>query len=39
MKGLFKDIFEALVTIGLLVAVGFWFGVGLFLGIKAASLY
>lgn len=39
MKGLFKDLSTALVLIGLLVVVGFWFGVGLFLGIKAASLY
>lgn len=39
MKELFKDIFEALVTIGLVVAIGFWFGVGLLLGMKVVSLY
>ena len=37
MKELFKEIFDVLVLIGLLVAVGFWFGVGLFLGFKAVS--
>lgn len=38
MKKLYEDIFEAMVTIGLLVAVGFWFGVGLCLAIKVTSL-
>ena len=38
MKGLFKDVFQAVVTMGLLVAVGFWFGVGLYLGVRSVSL-
>ena len=37
MKELFKEIFDVLVLIGLLVDVGLWFGLGLFLGMKAAS--
>lgn len=38
MKEFFKDVFQAVVAMGLLVAVGFWFGVGLYLGILSASL-
>lgn len=39
MKKLYEAIYVAMVAIGLLVVVGFWFGVGLYLGMKAASLY
>lgn len=39
MKGLIEAIYVATVSICFLVVVGFWFGVGLFLGTKAASLY
>lgn len=39
MKGLFKDLFAALILIGLLVVVGFWFGVGLYIGIDASSSF
>ena len=36
MKDFFKDVFQAVVTMGLLVAVGFWFGVGLYLGVSVS---
>lgn len=39
MKGLYEAIYVATVAICFLVVVGFWFGVGLFLGVRAASLY
>ena len=39
MKKLYEAIYVATVAICFLVVVGFWFGVGLFLGVKAASLY
>ena len=39
MKELYEAVYVAMVAISFLVVVGFWFGVGLFLGKKAASLY
>lgn len=39
MKKLYEAIYVATVAICFLVVVGFWFGVGLFLGARAASLY
>lgn len=39
MKKLFKGLFDALVLMSLLTVFGFWLGVGLFLGARAASLY
>lgn len=39
MKKLYEAIYVATVAICFLVVVGFWFGVGLFLGVRAASLY
>lgn len=37
MKKLYEAIYVATVAICFLIVVGFWFGVGLFLGTKAAS--
>lgn len=39
MKGLYEAIYVAMVAICFLVVAGFWLGFGLYLGIKAASLY
>lgn len=39
MKKLYEAIYVAMISICFLVVVGFWFGVGLYLGDKAASLY
>lgn len=39
MKELYEAIYVATVAICFLVVVGFWFGVGLFLGVRAVSLY
>ena len=39
MKGLYEAIYVAMVAICFLVVVGFWLGVGLYLGMKAVSLY
>ena len=37
MKGLYEALYTAAVAICFLVVVGFWFGVGLYLGIKVTS--
>lgn len=39
MKKLYEALYAAIVAICFLVVVGFWFGVGSYLGVKAASLY
>lgn len=39
MKCLYEAIYVAMVAISFLVVVGFWLGVGLFLGVRAAYLY
>ena len=39
MKKLYEAIYVATVAICFLVVVGFWFGVGLFLGMEATSRF
>lgn len=39
MKKLYEALYSAAVSICFLIVVGFWFGVGLYLGMEAASLY
>lgn len=39
MKKLYEAIYVAMVAISFLVVVGFWLGVGLYLGMDATSRY
>ena len=39
MKKLYETLYVTAVAISFLVVVGFWFGVGLFLGMEATSRF